>query len=224
MDTRNLKLFPTTVVDDFYEDPDAVREFALSLPFENGYNYPGLRTPPLGDIEPEFFHDTTAKWLNLFFDVENTKMEWNVSSCFQLIESFGDDPIYNEGWIHKDGNSSIAACIIYLTPDIEMESGTDIYRLDDNIDVGPQEIRLQWFEHGIRSEQYERELRANNKKFTRTISVENVYNRMITFGGNAFHGVRSYDTSVPRLTQVMFLHSLDTKVEPPMQRVMRCPR
>jgi len=36
----------TIIIDDFYSNPDTVREFALSQKFEVSGNYPGLRTVP----------------------------------------------------------------------------------------------------------------------------------------------------------------------------------
>ena len=33
-------------IDDFYEDPDSVREFALNQEYETSGNYPGIRTVP----------------------------------------------------------------------------------------------------------------------------------------------------------------------------------
>ena len=48
--------FPILCVDDFYTNPDEVREFALSLEY-NGKegNFPGMRTKELHLINEKFF-------------------------------------------------------------------------------------------------------------------------------------------------------------------------
>ena len=50
-----MSLIPTSCVDDFYEDPDSIREYALSLDYkkEKG-NYPGVRTKDLSYINKDF--------------------------------------------------------------------------------------------------------------------------------------------------------------------------
>ena len=42
------------IFDNFYQDPDEIREYALGLDFDVKGNYPGLRTAPEGDNQREY--------------------------------------------------------------------------------------------------------------------------------------------------------------------------
>ena len=68
--------------------------------------------------------------------------------------------------------------------------------------------------------EYEAEKKFNNNKFTESIRVENVYNRIIMFEGGVYHGVPSYysDNNEPRLTQVFFVKNLNSSVFSPIIR------
>ena len=63
--------FNSACVDDFFENPDEVREWGLSLPKDNTVgNYPGVRSKELGEVNSTFkqnlmnvfiFHITLSK-------------------------------------------------------------------------------------------------------------------------------------------------------------------
>ena len=55
-----MNFYPVTVVDNFYENPDEIRRFALAQPFEYcheikniSYTFPGCRTKDLSIIHDE---------------------------------------------------------------------------------------------------------------------------------------------------------------------------
>ena len=56
--------FPTLCVDDFYINPEKVRDFALSLEYSKPEGiYPGERTKYLHEIDKKFFHQFCEKLL-----------------------------------------------------------------------------------------------------------------------------------------------------------------
>ena len=56
----NLELM---IIDNFYTNPDSVRNYALSQPFDVTGNYPGARTKPyLPDDVKLLFHKGVALW------------------------------------------------------------------------------------------------------------------------------------------------------------------
>ena len=60
-----MSTFPITCLDNFYKDPDKIREFALSCEYKKpSGNYPGLRTEQIKFIDAEFFNNFCFK---LFF-------------------------------------------------------------------------------------------------------------------------------------------------------------
>ena len=90
--------------DNFYYDPDAVREYALSLEYESLENsgiFPGSRTDNLHKIDQDFFHQSSSKLFGMFTD---DNLDWCVKMTFQKIWNYSDDKEsnLNKGWIHKD--------------------------------------------------------------------------------------------------------------------------
>ena len=96
--------YPITIVDDFFEDPDAIVEMANALkyyPPDRG-NWPGTRTKQLHVVEERFFNYFGEKVHLLFHD---SKPEyWNMQTHFQKIEPFSEDQYdpLNRGWVHQD--------------------------------------------------------------------------------------------------------------------------
>ena len=58
------------VTDDFYQNPDGVRSYALSQPFEVSGNYPGVRTKP---YLPDDLKDAIQK---IIFNVGGQITDW----------------------------------------------------------------------------------------------------------------------------------------------------
>ena len=70
-------LFPITCVDDFYSEPDNIRDFALSLEYgkDELSNFPGQRTKMLHEIDSYFFNIFCEKIFSLFF---NLSLSWSL--------------------------------------------------------------------------------------------------------------------------------------------------
>ena len=97
--------------DDWYADTDAVRARALSLPFTEGGNYPGLRTTEgVG-------WDQRQNIEALGFRVTYWPTQYN--GTFQFV------PAGATTWIHHD--STQWAAVVYLTPDPLWEAAEDAY-------------------------------------------------------------------------------------------------
>ncbi len=107
------------ITDDFYQNPDEVRAFALAQPFEVSGNYPGFRTKP---------------WLP---DDLKESMQWIIQHAGGKITHWFEDSGYtgafqictakDRTWIHADSFNTWAA-VCYLTPDAPLSSGTALYR------------------------------------------------------------------------------------------------
>jgi len=107
------------IVDDFYADPDSVRDYALSQEFTITGNYPGLRTTPCnnegGYIDGliESFQNIIGKTITHFpLDQYNTSFQYTTAE--------------SKTWIHHDAMSY--AAVLYLTPNAPLDAGTAIYR------------------------------------------------------------------------------------------------
>ncbi len=212
---------PTTCVDDFYSNPNAVREFALKQKFEQSSGgYPGLRTVDISLIDKDFFTQFSNKIFSLFVNDISVVQNYHLRTSFQLIKKFDNDPLSpkNKGWIHFDSDA-IFAGIIYLSPNISPNTGTSIFRLTNESTLDHSECK-QIFYEGLRvPDNYDQIITRHNSSYTETIRFDNVYNRMICFDATQAHGVNSFYTEdEPRLTQVFFVHALESGVEPPIMR------
>ena len=203
--------------DNFYYDPDAVREYALSLEYESLENigiFPGSRTENLHKIDQNFFHQASSKLFGMFTD---DTLDWCVKMTFQKIWNYSDDKEsnLNKGWIHKD--SSHMAAVVYLDPDPDPDSGTSFYALEqrEDYDVGPSgKLRNDFFNYkSCDVSEYERVLINNNSHFNKIGEIKNVYNRIIIYDASTYHAQSNcWSKTGMRLTQPFFMNCL-TPVE-----------
>ena len=124
------------VVDNFLDDPDRIRNIALSFDYSNVQNnVPGVRSS--SSAGGEYEDKVTEKFREIF----NSDIEWcweQDSFCFQLCTEG------TESWIHQDPVAEWAA-VLYLTPNAPLDSGTGIYESpnsDMNVAVGNMYNRL----------------------------------------------------------------------------------
>ena len=204
--------FPTTIVDGFLDNPDALREFALKQDFygDNTGRWPGTRTTTLSAISPVVYNQICQKILALFFTAEQP-YSYNIDSSFQLVNKN-----YNAGWVHKD--TSIITAMLYLTP--ESFCGTSLYlkkniSYDDSTFI-PDKIasyRLGTDNVNARNQ--------HNQNFEETINVKGLYNRLLIFDSNIYHAAQDFFGSSKknsRLTLVSFVYELKGDYRTPLQR------
>lgn len=213
-----MKKFPVTIVDDFFDFPDLVREFALNQEFyknEDG-RWPGSRTDLLGDINQDLFQKFSERLLKLFFNLEKNRLSWVIEVQFQKVPCFDDNPksSFNVGWIHSD--PCIFSGVIYLNKNFPKNTGTNIYKIKDDVvdlDINQDEKFVFYSGKDISEKDYTEGINRNNDQFEEIIRVENVYNRLVLFEGGQYHGVPSFYTKdlEDRLTLVFFVKELEVK-------------
>lgn len=224
---KEIKI-PSICIDDFYENPDDVRDFALSLDYRPSDGFrPGKTSTFLYKANRKFYDDFCNKLVSIFFDYESSRVDWEIDTFFQLTDSLDqkkNSPL-NIPWVHADGNE--IAGLIYLTKNPTKNTGTSIYKCNDinkfnkiweRYKIQQKCPRLEFFKNNI-TENYEQEVNENNSCFEETISFKNVYNRLIAYDGNSWHGAQNYYAEKePRLTQVFFVKKLQTVSKFPLQR------
>lgn len=205
-------MFPTVIYDDFFENPDLVVDLANSLNYEMGDgSWPGIRTEQLGEIEElKFFADSvTDKILRMFYP--DKQYSYVAKLMFQKIKGMHEDQFHikNRGWIHKDHSRSIGG-IIYLNKDPEEQTGTSLYKNKQLIFPHNKETdscKKRWYtgKH-VSDEEYSSLFYSNPTNFEETLNVKNVYNRLLMFGGNQYHGAQTYGSiDSIRLTLPFFI-------------------
>jgi hypothetical protein len=208
--------FPSICVDNFFNNPDDVRQFALSLDYEDcsvrGGVWPGKRTKELSEINPDYHKEFCQKVLSLFFDRKRFNLQYKIQTYFQLTEpeQYGN---VSTGWVHDDGFSPLSG-VVYLSKDIQMDCGTSIcskkslYSSERNFDAKQEMFGNYNLE---KSKYYKDCMEVNNSQFVETVRFSNIYNRLIAYDGAQYHVVNNlYGNKEPRLTQVFFFDTISS--------------
>jgi len=210
--------FPTVCYDGFYNDPEKVVDFALSLDYYSDVGrYPGCRTKCLSTIDMKFAHESINKVLSMFGDFDDPNVILDAETAFHKTWRFSTDPCSpaNDGWIHKDG--ALLAAVVYLSKNPDPNSGTTIFKRKFGEETPPLPIvsgEVLGMEKQVdvnSIKKYERSLIENNKPFDVQMEVKNAYNRIICYDGEQDHTQTNYWMSNEdfRLTQVFFVKDID---------------
>jgi hypothetical protein len=197
---------PVTIVDNFFEEPEKVVDFAASCEFKKSEDgrWPGKRSEKLYLINKELHCFSGMKLMSLFYsDID--KMSWNMESNFQIV-----DTNYFGGWVHTDYDSVITG-IIYLNKNPDLNSGTSIYKIRKNKLFASLKHQDKKFDSYLTENLKEAEVyrKEHNEQFEETIKVSNVYNRLVCFDSHLFHAAQDFQNNLePRLSLVMFLGNI----------------
>ena len=180
------------IVDDFYDNPDEIREYALSRHFNSGrilnavtqkvrkIMHPGARTRKILDMQNHLYlKNRLEKIVNQ--PIMNWYSEGKFNGTFNL--GIGDK---EPNWIHHDltksrrdlqnhQNYKLWAGVIYLTPNAPLDAGTSLWiRKEDGVKIRddgvgklPKQVPpVGWVKHA---------------------SASNIYNRLVLYRGNHYH-------------------------------------
>lgn len=188
------------VVDNFYEDPLAVREYALMQTYFEGEGAVGERTR-----------------MQFLFDGLKERFE-------QIMQvSIAEHTHDGYGWYDKGINGRFQSCIggvpqvfhsddqqwaglIFLTPDAPPQSGTSFYRHKQSKVFHKSDIDWSVGENGnvFTSETY-----LDPTPFETQDKVGNVFNRLVIFDGGLIHSGNDYfghSRETGRLFQIFFFN------------------
>ncbi len=204
--------YPVTVIDNFYEDPDAIRRFALAQKYkfrheETGldYVYPGCRTQDLHNLDSALQAMVLKKLISVFHIAEHDVMRWAISSSFQSVSA-----IYEQGVIHTDANT-IFAGVLYLTPNAPLDAGTSLFR--KNATFTQEKYQQACDANDARFKNGDIVMDTNfHSMFDEVVKVNNVYNTLILFEGDIYHAANKFFGSTledSRLAQVFFVNRID---------------
>lgn len=180
------------IVDDFYKDPDKIREYALSLPYsENIKYYKGLRSDKqmlLPYVREEFM-----RLLNVQI------VDWvhqNANGIFQKTKD-ADPLVY-----HSDNQDYAAA--IYLTPGMPVTMGTSFWKSRGTGCRRPPNHPLE--NKAIPdSEVYNSYTVLNADAWELVDKVGSVYNRLVIWDAKMIHSASQYG-AMDRLVQLFFFN------------------
>lgn len=185
------------ITDNFYQNPDDVREFALSQEFSVSGNYPGNRTE-------SFLNDELKYYINSIVSPHAGDVTYwggEYTGAFQITTAA------DRTWIHADQTTGWAG-VCYLTPNAPHTGGTGLFRhKETGLYKAPKD------ENGDRVD-YDHPLMAplsndfqDYTKWDLVDIVGNVYNRLVLYRGDIFHASLDYfghDMESGRLFQTFF--------------------
>ena len=212
-------LFPTTIIDNFFDNPYDVRKLALSTKFypNDDGRWPGARSTGIHNIDKELHSFVANKILSIFYDTNHVD-QYTLELTFQhIIPSHEKNSPLNRGFIHRD--HVLLGGVIYLDEEYEEGIGTSIYTPKKSWYSSSGYNHLSSDVNTLKIEKYKSkgnyscssdEMEMWNKhrdRFNETIKVQNVFNRCILFDGTSFHGVPSFGTK-DRLTMNVFFDNI----------------
>ena len=178
----NLELM---IIDNFYGNPDAVRNYALQQEFTVTGNYPGKRTLP---YLPEDLKKGIEYWMPFAGSVTNWFEDQGHTGAFQIATA------QDRTWIHAD-HFNMWAAVCYLTPDAPAESGTALYKHKQSGEFRRTGNNHEGYDY-TKWEQFDR--------------IGNKYNLLIIYRGDLFHASLDYfgdNLTNGRLFQTFFFNT-----------------
>ena len=150
------------IVDDFYSNPDSVRNFALGQEFSIRGNFPGNRTRSFwtDDVKHAIEH-----YMQFAGKITNSFDDSGYTGAFQLATA------NDRTWIHSDTNNMWAG-VCYLTPDAPYTGGTGLFRHK----ATGEHSKITTDHEGYDYTKYDLFDRIGNK-----------YNRLIIYRADLFH-------------------------------------
>ena len=153
------------IIDDFYSNPDAVREYALSLDFNIEGNYPGIRTAAMEDGA---WRASIQEHLETLLNKKIIVFPYGYNTAFQFTTKD------SKTWIHHDSMSY--AAVVYLSPSPDLNSGTAIYRHKST----------GIMQHVAGQRDFNDET-INESEWEIVAEAKNLYNRLVVYNSMYYH-------------------------------------
>jgi len=182
----------TIVIDNIYENPHNVREYALAQKYMTHPYHPGVRTNEI--VQPEMYDYIKEVFLSYNLDIVEIKNHFQ----YNLADEWT--------WIHHDASISNAqksyAGIIYLTPNAPICGGTNTFKyIDGTMNSADAELLKN-----------KSNIMLDNRDLTKWTTVNmsgNIFNRLIIYDSSNYHSSNEYfgnDIQDARLMQLMFIY------------------
>lgn len=168
----------TLIIDNFLEDPDKIRKFALSFNYKKRNeheNFEGMRGPLIKEVNINMHNKICNKIIFEYYRKNSVSFVADLQ-FHKTQELDKKDPQFMYHRVHQD--KGLIAGMIYLTPDAPINCGTQTY----------QEI-------------------IKNKQYKPDIIMGNIYNRLVLYPAEYFHSAVNYfgDNKLNRLVMLFFL-------------------
>lgn len=170
--TKDVRAIPSLIIaDNFYENPDEVRQFALQCDFKaHPENHKGQRTDECYRFKglKERFEDLIG------LKIKNWD-KYGTNGCFQLCIG-GDQIVY-----HRDEQQY--GGVLFLSPNAPVPGGTALYR-----SVHTKKMKVK----GSEADKVFKNGFLDSSQFEMVDRVGNVYNRLALFDAQIIHSGLDY--------------------------------
>lgn len=209
-----MNLYPTaTIIENFYENPDEIRQFALKQKFTYchemkniDYVFPGCRTKDLFELDAQLYKKVCEKLVSVFHNTKQDQMRWAITSSFQVVEEK-----FGRGVLHQDPNT-IFAGILFLTPDAPLNAGTSLFR--PNAQFNEERYDAALVQNDVNFRENKPVSIEYHQMFDETIKLNNIYNTLILFNAQTYHAANEFfgdSLTNGRMTQTFFINKIDAK-------------
>lgn len=196
---------PTIVTDNFLKYPNKVLNFSKQCTFSKDPNgkWPGERSDQLHNIDNNVFNFLHKKIFSILYPEHYEDISYLASSTFQKIKGKN----YNhEGWVHKD--DCLLTVILYLSN--HNGCGTSLWEPKQFVSepINSKE-KEKMYKGEITTEEGLPYLKENNNLFTKTLTINSKFNRLLIFDSKTYHSAESFndnDCDDDRLTFISFIH------------------
>ena len=182
------------ITDNFYNNPDETREWALRQEFGVQGNFPGQRTVPAG-------------WPGLRTSIQGIVKQaagnitrWDT----EYTETFQYTTEKDSSWIHAD-YTTMWAGVLYLTPNAPTSGGTGLFKhKETGYECAPRLANGSYDLEKMKKTDIDS---RDFSKWDMTAMVGNLYNRLVLYRGDMFHSSLDYfgkDKNDGRLFQTFF--------------------
>jgi hypothetical protein len=123
-------MVPTIIIDNFFPNPDAIREYALSIEdwhIDPDSVWPGIRTNNLHTFAQDEHDGLAWSVYNCLSNYITARYD-SFSKFYCMFHIVGEE--HHHGVIHSDGTDLDFAGLVYLSPIAPIDSGTSIYNND----------------------------------------------------------------------------------------------
>jgi hypothetical protein len=199
-------IYPTIILDNFFNDPIKVIQFAKSLEYyqDDEGRWPGKRTKQLHEVDKDFFEQYGSKILSILYPTIKDK-SFNCSLYFQKISKEN----VHKGWVHQDIEYDFTA-IVYLSQ--HKECGTSLFdskNITSTKGLNNAKKRDMYLNKNFK--EVSKYLDETNAQFIETIKINSKFNRLIMFDGAQFHAAQKFienNIEEERLTLIGFFNNI----------------
>lgn len=185
------------ICDNFYNNVDEVRAYALQQDFNVKGNYPGNRTK-------SFLDKGITDYIS---EVIGGEFIWPNNIDDTYCGAYQYTTARDRTWIHADGWNDWAG-VVYLTPDAPASGGTGIYRHKPTGEYSTPKLA-----DGSTNETLLDLINDDGQDYTKWELIDQVgnkYNRAVFYKGDLFHASMDYfgrDLQDGRLFQTFFFNT-----------------